>query len=229
MTGADTTGPAALAASGPPAENGVLEVVALAVLLVLAGYAFWRRRVLRRRYHLDKRERAVRLGQQWLEPLLAVVVVGGVLAKDVAAGPAHLVALAVGGTAGAVLGVLRARYLLGRVRRVGNRLVLERTWQEVLLLVLLLVLQMVQREVSTESTSPLALVSTALLSAGVLESVARVAYLTLRARSATTEDPGATTGARADGRTPAGPHGPRGEGGPGGRAEAAGGGAVDRR
>ncbi|MGY1673230.1 hypothetical protein [Geodermatophilus sp. SYSU D00710] len=190
-------GTTVLAASGAPAENGVLEVVVLAVLLLLAGYSFWRRRVLRRRYHLGRRERAVRLQQQWLEPLVAVVLVAGVLAKDVAAGSAHLVALAIGGVVGAVLGVLRARYLLGRAHRVGNRLVLERNWQEMLLLVVLVVLQMAQRELSTESTSVLGLVSTALLSAGVVESVARVAYLTARARSATTQDPpGAAAGAR---------------------------------
>ncbi len=189
MVVAAAPGTAALAASGAPAENGVLEVVALAVLLLLAGFAFRRRRLLRRRYHLAGRERAVRLQQQWLEPVLAVAVVAGVLAKDVAAGSAHLVALAVGGLLGSVLGILRARYLLGRARRVGNRLVLERNWQEMVLLVVLVVLQMVQRELSTESTSVLALVSTALLSAGVVESVARVAYLTVRARSATTQDP----------------------------------------
>ncbi|SNS38402.1 hypothetical protein SAMN04488107_2327 [Geodermatophilus saharensis] len=189
MSAAATVGTTALASSGAPAENGVVEVVALTVLLALAGWSFWRRRALRRRYHLGHRERAVRLQQQWLEPVVAVVVVAGVLAKDVAAGSAHLVALAVGGVVGAVLGVLRGRYLLGRARRVGNRLVLERTWQEVLLLVVLVVLQMVQRELSTESTSALALVSTALLSAGVVESVARVTYLTVRARTATTQDP----------------------------------------
>ncbi len=183
-SGASTT----LAASGPPAENGVLEIVVLAVLLVLIAYGMVRRRALRRRYHLDRRQRAVRLSQQWLEPVLAFVLVAGVLAKDVAAGSAHLVALVVGGLLGAALGVVRGRYMLGRARRVGKRLVLERNWQELVIVFLLVGLQMLQREVSAHSTSVVALISTGLLSAGVLESVGRVAFITVKARSAQRED-----------------------------------------
>ncbi|WP_157936862.1 hypothetical protein, partial [Geodermatophilus chilensis] len=108
MSAAAPAGSATLAASGPPAQN--LEIVVLAVLVLLAAYNVWRRRALRRRYHLGNRERAVRLQQQWIEPLVAVVLVGGVLAKDVAAGPAHLLALAVGGVIGAVLGESRSRW-----------------------------------------------------------------------------------------------------------------------
>jgi hypothetical protein len=43
---------------------------------------------------------------------------------------------------------------------------------------------MVDREVSSTSTSALALVGTGLLSVGVAESLTRVAYLSVRARSA---------------------------------------------
>lgn len=177
--------PVTLAASGPPARNGVVEIVVLVALLLLVGYTVWRRRVLRRRYHLSRRQRAARLSAQWLEPLAALLLVAGVLAKDVAAGSAHLVALLTGALIGAVLGVVRGHYMLGRARRVGDRLLLERNWQELVIIFLLVALQMLQREVSATSTSAFALISTGLLSAGVFESVGRVAFLTVRARSAT--------------------------------------------
>jgi hypothetical protein len=126
----------------------------------------------------------VRLSRQWLEPLVAVVAVAGVLAKDVAAGSAHIVAILAGGVIGAGLGLVRGRFMLGRARRIDGRLVLERNWQELAVIFLLVGLQMVQREVSDRSTSLFGLISSALLALGVLESVARVGYLTVRARSA---------------------------------------------
>ena len=72
MSASAPEAPALLAASGPPAEIGRLELVVLATLVVLVAFAMWRRRALRRRYHLGSRERAVRLPQQWLEPLAAL-------------------------------------------------------------------------------------------------------------------------------------------------------------
>jgi hypothetical protein len=173
-----------LAASGPPARNGVLEIVVLVVFAALLVVGQYRRRRLRRRYQLGRRQRAVRLSRQWLEPLVAVVAVAGVLAKDVAAGSAHIVAILAGGVIGAGLGLVRGRFMLGRARRIDGRLVLERNWQELAVIFLLVGLQMVQREVSDRSTSLFGLISSALLALGVLESMARVGYLTVRARSA---------------------------------------------
>jgi hypothetical protein len=174
--------------TGPP-QNGLLELVALAVLLVLAVFAVLRRRALRRRYHLDRRQRAVRLQQQWLEPVLALVVVAGVLWKDLAAGTGHVVAAVVGAVIGVALGALRGHYMLGRARRVGRHLVLERNWQEIAVIVVLLGLQMAQREIGNDSTGIIGLITTGLLAVGVMESLARVAYITARARSAVPSAP----------------------------------------
>jgi hypothetical protein len=186
-----------LAQSGPPANNGVLEFVALAVLFVLAITAVRRRRqTLRRRYGLQRRERAVRLGQQWLDPLVSLAVVAGVLSKDVAAGPAHLVAVCIGVAVGTGLGLVRAHFLFRRARRIDSHIVLERNWQELAVLFALVILQMIDREVSSTSTSVLALVGTGLLSVGVAESLVRVAYLSVRAHSAVRDElAGAPAGA----------------------------------
>jgi hypothetical protein len=117
-----------------------------------------------------------------------LAVVAGVLSKDIAAGPVHLVAVCIGVVIGTALGMVRAHFLFRRARRIDSHIVLERNWQELAVLFALVILQMIDREVSSTATSALALVGTGLLSLGVAESLVRVAYLSVRARSAVREE-----------------------------------------
>ncbi len=122
-----------ITAAGQPADNGVIEVVGLLVLAAVLAWVGRRRRRLRERYNPSGRQRAVLLRRQWLERLTAVLVAGGVLYKDIVAGPANLVAVIIGGLVGPVLGVVRGRLVFRDGARVRNRIVLERKWPEMLI------------------------------------------------------------------------------------------------
>lgn len=155
-------------------DLGLGAVVLVAMLLVLLH-----RRRRSAELSLGRGQRVVALQQQWLDPVVTLFLVGGVLRRDIT-DPLHLALAGVGVLIGAAAGVTRARLIFLEARPAISRIVLKRGVAEIAIVAVLAVIALACRSISPDGHAPLNLIATVVLTIGVAESVARTGYLTWR-------------------------------------------------
>lgn len=162
-------------------KNAVSLVTTLLIFAAIIAVVAWRwrrKKQLRERYDLQKGQRAVSIYQQWLDPVVALLVVGGLLWQDLLAGPGHIVVLVIGAAIGAGIGIARARLMYVSAVRQHGHLIVQRGKVEIGLLIALVVLKIYAHTLADTPNSVANLLVTGLLGADIAESTARVAYLT---------------------------------------------------
>jgi hypothetical protein len=154
----------------------ILLVVVVAVILLFR----WRRRQSRAKHNLERNQRAVYLQRQWLDPVVELIVVGGVIWNDLQHGWLPWLALIVGAVIGLPIGAIRGRFMYVRSLGKGSKVVLERNAAEIGILAALIAIKLAARAVSADPTSAINLVAVALLGVGIASSVGRVVFITIR-------------------------------------------------
>jgi hypothetical protein len=154
------------------------------ILIVIVGGAViflnqTRRQTFKKQHDLKRNQRGVNIAQQWLDPILELTVVGGVIWSDLQHGWLPWVSLLLGLAVGIPVGIVRGRFMY--VRSVTKtKIVVERNAAEISILAILIVIKFVARSISAKPTSAINLIAIALLGIGLASSVGRVAYITVR-------------------------------------------------
>jgi len=152
------------------------------IIIALIAFRRSRRQKSRAKHNLARRERVVYIWQQWLDPIVELLVVGGVVWVDLEHGLLPWVAFLLGMVIGLPLGAIRGRFMFVRSLGEGHKhkIVLERNPAEIGVLLGLIVIKLVARAVSSSPTSAINLISVGLLGIGIASSLGRVAYITIR-------------------------------------------------
>ncbi len=131
-------------------SNGVGAYILLAFLVVMS---ILRRRGVRQTKSgsLSKGERQRPILMTWLDPLLSIVFVGGVLWGLMSRDVVHVLFALVGAAAGVPLGVARARTMYVRAVPDAKSVIFRRSTLEYGLLAVLLVLRIVERSIADVS------------------------------------------------------------------------------
>ena len=166
-----------------PAQNQHLELLIDlglgAVVLAFMALVVVRRRRRGTQLGLARGQRVVALSQQWLDPVFTIVIVAGVLRRDLT-DPLHLMLAGVGVLIGAAAGVTRGRLIYLEARPDISRLVLRRGPAEIAIVAVLALVAVLCRNIAPDGHAPLNLIATVVLTLGVAESLGRTVYLTWR-------------------------------------------------
>lgn len=121
-----------------------------------------------------------------LDPAISLLIVGPIFVRLVTLNVLHLVIAVVGGLVGLVVGYARARVMFVRAVRDLRSVVLQRHGLEYALVVMLVVVRSLEQQVSRDHSNGLSLLYAGLVALGVVEAIARTAFLYERYR---THDP----------------------------------------
>ena len=153
-------------------ENSV-QLVAIIVFAVMARSLVRKGRRDPQAAYLERRQRIRPLLLEVLDPLLAVIVVGPVLAHELNIDSWHVLAGLVGIAIGVPIGLLRSRVQFVRAIKSSQSIVLTRSNAEYLLIAVLVVLRVAQDSVRDVHSTILTLLFAALLALPIGESGAR--------------------------------------------------------
>jgi hypothetical protein len=124
-----------------------------------------------------------------LDPILAVIVVGPVLAHELNINTWHVLVGLVGLTIGVPIGLLRSRVQFVRAIKSSQSVVLTRSNAEYALIAVLVVLRVAQDSIRDVHSSTLTLLFAALLALPIGESVARSTSMVEKYRNSPDESP----------------------------------------
>jgi hypothetical protein len=136
---------------------------------------------------LERRQRIRPLPLEWLDPLIAVVLIGSTLWDTVFTSLTHVGVALLGAAIGVPIGLARARVVFVRALPSSKSVVLTRSTAEYLLLALLLCLRLGGSTIARSHSKAGLYVLGALLGLAVAESVARSVAITLRYRNSANE------------------------------------------
>lgn len=137
---------------------------------------------------LPKGQRVRPLILEALDPILSVVVVGGLLVHELGRGWTHVAAALLGAAVGIPIGMARARVMFVRALVATRAVVLRRSGPEYELLGLLLVLRAAEQPLSRITAGPATLALSALLGLALYESFVRAGGIIVRYRRAVADD-----------------------------------------
>lgn len=144
---------------------------------------------------LAPRQRVRPLALEWLDPVLALVVVGPVLWHELTLSVAHVGAGILGLVLGYPVGVLRARIQFVRAVTPTKSVVLTRSNAEYALVILLIILRSAESSIERQHGAGVTFLLTVLLAFAFGESAARSIAITQRYRQSAEEQPRPTLGA----------------------------------
>jgi hypothetical protein len=170
------------------AENSA-QLIILIVFVVISSSLVRRGRADPMAASLQPRQRIRPLTLEWLDPLMAMVVVGPVLLHELNINDWHLLAGLVGISVGVPIGLLRARVQFVRAVPTSKSVVLTRSRAEYSLVILLAVLRSAESSIRQHHSMLLTLVLAGLLSLPVGESVTRSVSITSRYQRSVAESP----------------------------------------
>jgi hypothetical protein len=153
-------------------ENSV-QLVAIIVFAVMARSLVQKGRRDPQTAYLQPRQRIRPLLLEVLDPVLAIIVVGPVLAHELDINTWHVVAGLVGVSLGIPIGLLRSRVQFVRAIKSSTSVVLTRSNAEYALLVVLIVLRSAQDFIRGVHSPSVTLLFAALLALPIGESAAR--------------------------------------------------------
>ena len=166
-----------LASANAPSPVANLFIILLAGVIIASVV---KQKRLSGGYNLAKGERARTIMQQWLDPLIVLLLVGTIMYADLMDGGMHVVLAVVGTVVGIGAGLFRGRRLYVRAMPVEKVVVIKHTTIEIIVLFVLVALKIFAQIISDDPQSILNLVATALIFLDLGESVARAAYITWR-------------------------------------------------
>jgi len=168
------------------AENSVQTVLIL-VFLVVASSLVRKGRSDPLTASLPARQRIRPVLLEMLDPLLAIVVVGPVLAHELNVDAWHVLAGAVGLAAGIPIGLLRSKVQYVRAIKSSKSVVLTRSRAEYALIVVLVILRSSESSIRQNHTTSVTLLFATLLSLPIGESFARSISMVRKYRNAVVE------------------------------------------
>jgi hypothetical protein len=144
---------------------------------------------------LQPRQRIRPITLEWLDPVLAIIVVGPLLGHELRLSVWHVVAAVLGASIGIPIGWLRSRVQFVRAIASTKSVVLTRSNAEYALVVLLVVLRSAQDFLSKSHSALITIVFAALLALPIGESVARSVSITNKYHASLGELPAADSSA----------------------------------
>jgi hypothetical protein len=144
---------------------------------------------------LQPRQRIRPITLEWLDPVLAVIVVGPLLAHEINLSVWHSLAAVVGAVAGIPIGLLRSRVQFVRAIASTKSVVLTRSNAEYALVVLLIVLRSAQDFLRQSHSVSITILFAALLALPIGESSARSISITGKYRASLGDLPAADSSA----------------------------------
>ena len=138
---------------------------------------------------LYPRQRIRPLSLEWLDPLMAIVVVGPILLHELNLSAWHMLAGLVGISLGMPIGLLRSRVQFVRAVPMSKSVVLTRSRAEYSLVILLAVLRSAESTNLQSHSTMLTLLLAAMLSLPVGESITRSVSLTSKYQTSVSESP----------------------------------------
>jgi hypothetical protein len=169
-------------------ENSA-QLVILLVLLLISSSLVRKGRTDPLSSTLQPRQRIRPLTLEWLDPVMAMIVVGPVLAHELNLNAWHMLAGLVGISLGIPIGLLRSRVQFVRAVPTSKSVVLTRSRAEYLLVILLAVLRTAENTIRQNHSILLTLLLAALLSLPVGESITRSISITSKYQSSVRESP----------------------------------------
>jgi len=163
-------------ASPSNTASAYLVLVILIVITILGRRGVRQSKVA----NLNKGERQRPILITWLDPLVALLLIGSVIWGLITRDFGHLVIAFFGGAAGVPVGVARARTMYVRAVQANRSVVFRRSALEYGLLSLLLVLRIVEGSIAKLHSDAATLALTALLAFALVESFARTIDIGLR-------------------------------------------------
>ena len=144
---------------------------------------------------LAPRQRIRPLALEWLDPVLALVVVGPVLWHELTLSAVHVGAGILGLLLGCPVGVLRSRIQFVRAIESTKSVVLTRSNAEYALVILLVILRSAESSIERQHGAGITFLLTVLLAFAFGESATRSAAITQKYRKSVEEQPRPSLGA----------------------------------
>ncbi len=161
---------AADSTASTPTALVTLGIFAFGVISLLL---YGRSRSVQKKVALEKGQRVRLMALEWMEPMLEILIVLGLLWADLSDNAGHLVAAAIGAVVGAFFGRWRAQILWVRAEPTLKAVVMKRSWAEYLAFALLIIVKVLS-ESFTAKSGWLSWVLTAAVALVVAEAVTRV-------------------------------------------------------
>lgn len=170
------------------ALTGTEQVInAIGYLVVIVIFIFYGRQVrtqraIARSMGLPKSQRMRTVAQQWLDPIMIILIAGVLLYQDLIGGTSHVVAGAIGLVVGLAFGWARGRLEYVRYVPEHNSMILKITAIEVLMIVALVFIKVLLDSAGAEPNGILMLVISAAIFLDIGDSIGKSAHLTTRFR-----------------------------------------------
>jgi hypothetical protein len=169
-------------------ENSI-QLIAIVVFAVMASVLVRRGRSDPQAVYLQPRQRIRPLALELLDPLLAIIVVGPVLAHELNLNAWHVLAALLGISLGIPIGVLRSRVQFVRAIRSSKSVVLTRSRAEYALIIVLVILRSAEGSIRDSHTTWITVIVALLLALPIGESIARSLSMVSKYRSSVAESP----------------------------------------
>jgi len=169
-------------------ENSV-QLIVIVLFAVVASTLVRKGRADPAAKDLQPRQRIRPLALEYLDPLLAIIVVGPVLAHELTLDSWHVLAALIGASAGIPIGVLRSRVQFVRAIKRTKSVVLTRSRAEYALVILLVILRSAEGSIRQSSSTLVTLLVAMLLALPIGESCARTVSIVQKYRQSVTESP----------------------------------------
>lgn len=161
-------------------NNAISTFILVIIIVVFVVWRRQRRQTLRQKHNLQRNQRTVHIAQQWLDPVIELVIVGGVIWSDLQHGWLPWLCFLIGGVIGLPIGALRGRFMYVRSIGKSGRIIIERNAAEIGILLVLVAIKLIAHKISAQPTSALNLLVIGLLGISLASSIGRVAYITTR-------------------------------------------------
>lgn len=156
-------------------SNGLGGGVVIVIVIVIATLVR-RGRLSARGGQLTRGERVRPIAITLLDPVISVIVIGSIFWRLASTDATHVTAAILGGAAGVAVGWARARVMFVRAMPESNNIVLRRSVWEYALLALLIVVRLVESDL-TRRTGFESLLLTVFVSLGLVEAIARSSFI----------------------------------------------------
>jgi len=158
-------------------------ILVVLLILVVIGRLVQRGRRQGAQHSLAPKERIRPLAITLLDPVISLVIVGPIFLRLITLSSAHTVAAIAGGIVGLAIGYWRAKVMFVRAVKAERLVVLRRHGLEYVLLLVLIVARTSENAVSKSPASGASLLFAFLVALGVVESLARTAFIVERYRA----------------------------------------------
>lgn len=177
-------------------EQMISNIGYVIVVVIFLFYAtqLRKQRAIAKQLGLPKTQRMRTVVQQWIDPLVIILVAGVILYQDLVSGSSHVIAAIVGLAIGLGFGWVRGRLEYVRYVPEHNAMILKITVIEVVMILSLVVIKVILDSAGAEPNGILMVIVSAVIFLDVGDSVGKSAHLTRRFRQDEATHMGALVG-----------------------------------